>query len=258
MNYALITGSSKGIGKSIAKELAQKKYNLVLVARSTELLAQVAQEIIDTYKVDVKIFVIDLAGNNASQQVFDWCQQQNIIVNILVNNAGYGLNGAIEKYTLPQHLAMMQLNINAVVELTYLFLPQMKLQQQSYILNIASCAAYQSVPWLNIYAATKTFVLSFSRGLHHELKDKNVSVTVICPGATDTDFANRASVTSPKALKLAKQFNMTPAVVAKMAVEGMFAKKTEIVPGLVNKLSVFFAWILPKKMIEKSAAGIYE
>jgi uncharacterized protein len=243
---------------AIAEELASRKINILLVARSEDLLKEVATEIATKYGVQTAYLAIDLAESNASQKIYDWCIINNYTVNILINNAGYGLSGALEKYSLQEHQAMMQVNMNVVVEMSYLFVEMLKRQSQSYIVNIASAAAYQSVPGLNVYAATKSFVLSFSRGLNYELKDTSVFVTVACPGATDTNFANRAKATGAKAQKLAKQFNMQPSDVAKIIVDGMFSKRTEIVVGFVNKLGVFLAWMLPKKLLEKSAASIYD
>ena len=258
MEFALITGASKGIGKAIAEDLASRKINVLLVARSENLLKEVADALEKKYGVIAKYIAIDLAEIQAAQQVLDWVNANNYSVNILVNNAGYGLSGAINKYSLQEHLAMMQVNMNVVVELSYLFLDMLKKQNQSYILNVSSGAAYQSIPGLNIYAATKSFVLNFSRGLNYELRKTNVSVSVICPGATDTDFANRAKATGEKAMKLAAKFNMTPESVATIAIDGMMNKKLEIVPGFINKLAVFLAWLLPKKLLEKSAASIYD
>ena len=258
MSYALITGASKGIGKAIAFELAKRNIPVVLIARNENLLQQVCSEISNTYKVDAKYLAVDLSIPTAPQQVFNWCTQNSISIHILINNAGYGLSGLLEEYSLQEHEAMMQVNMQTPVALTYLFLPLLKQQSKAYIMNIASGASYQAVPGLNVYAGTKAFILSFSRGLNYELKNTSVSVTVVAPGATDTDFANRASVTGEKAKKMAEKFNMQPNDVAKIAVDGMLAEKIEVVPGFINKLSVFFAWILPKKLLEKSAAGIYD
>jgi hypothetical protein len=258
MEYALVTGASKGIGKAIAEQLASKKINILLVARSQDLLQSVASEIADKYGVKTAFFAIDLAEQNASKQVFDWCVTNNFKVNILVNNAGYGLSGALEKYSLKEYAAMMQVNMNVLVEMSYLFLDTLKGGKESYILNIASAAAYQSVPGLNVYAATKSFVLSFSRGLNFELKNTSVFVAVGCPGATDTNFANRANATGKKAVEMAQKFNMQPIEVAKIIVDGMYNKKIEIETGLTNKLGVFFAWLLPKKIVEKLAGTIYD
>lgn len=258
MNYALITGASKGIGKAISIELAKRKHPVLLVARNETTLQKLANQIQQQFAVEAKYFAIDLSNPTAPQKLVDYCNENKFVIDILVNNAGYGLSGTIEKYTLIQHADMMQLNMYTPIALTYLLLPHLKQQSSAFILNVASSAAYQSVPGLNIYAASKAFILSFSRGLQYELKNSSVSVSVLSPGATDTDFANRANVTSAKAQKLAKQFNMQPHQVAKIGIDGMFAQKLEIVPGFVNKLGIVLAWLLPKKLLEKSAAGIYD
>ncbi len=258
MPTALITGASKGIGKAIAEEFAKKQIDLLLVARSADLLKETASHLSDKYGVEAKWLAADLAKLGAAQQIFSWCKENKEPVSILVNNAGYGLSGPFEKYTIAEHTEMMQVNMNVVVELTYLLLPMLHGRNKAYILNISSGAAYQAVPGLTIYAATKSFLLSFSRGLRYELRKSNISVTAVCPGATDTDFANRAKVTGAKAKKAAAQFNMQPAEVARLAVEAMFAEKAESTTGFVNKLAVFFAWLLPKSVLEKAAAGIYE
>lgn len=257
MSFALITGASKGIGKSIAAQLASKGYNLVLVARNETLLQSVALELHKQYNVTVNIAAMDLGKEGAAQELFDWCQSKNYDISVLINNAGYGLSGKFETYALSAHLQMMQVNMNAVVELTYLFLPQLKQQQAAYIMNIASSAAYQAVPYLSIYAASKAFVLQFSRGLRYELKNSSVSVTCISPGSTDTDFATTANV-GEKGQKAAKKVNMTPEQVAKIAIDALFSKKTEVITGFINKLGAFFVWLLPKKLVENTAAKIYE
>jgi short-subunit dehydrogenase len=257
MNYALITGASKGIGKAIAILLAQKGHAVLLVARSEQLLRDLSVEINQQYNVETAYLAVDLSDSSAPQQILDWCNSNNYSVNMLINNAGYGLNGLLEEYPLEAHLEMMQVNMNSLLALTYLFLPYLKKLPKAYIGNIASGAAYQSVPGLNTYAATKSFVLSFSRGLAYELRNSTVSVSCVCPGATDTDFANRAHVTNAKALKMAEKFNMSPSIVAQIAVEGILAGKVEIVPGFINKMAKVLANLLPDRLLEKSAADIY-
>jgi short-subunit dehydrogenase len=257
MEYALITGSSKGIGRAIARELASRGYNVLLVARSEELLDQLAAEIGSRYKVKSDYLALDLSGPEAPQTVADWCRARGYEVSILVNNAGYGLSGAFEKYSLADHLNMMQLNMSTLVGMTRIFLPDLHKRQKAYILNVASSAAYQAVPKLTLYAATKAFVLAFSRGLHQELHKTTVSVTCVSPGATDTDFPNRAQL-GEKGMKAAEKFNMTPEVVAALAVKGMLAGKAEVITGFINKLGAAMAWLLPKTMVERTAMRIYE
>lgn len=257
MSFALITGASKGIGKSIALQLAANKKDLLLIARSEQQLQELATDVQKKYGIKAYYLSMDLSRQEASRHVFNWCSENGYDVDMLINNAGYGLSGSFERYTLEEHVNMMQLNMNVVVEMTYLFLPQLKKQSKAYILNIASSAAYQAIPYLSLYAASKSFVLQFSRGLHHELKKTNVSVTCVNPGATDTAFVDRANV-GTKGLELAKKFNMRPDEVAKIALDGMYKGKTEVITGFLNKLGAALAWLLPKKTIEKASAKIYQ
>lgn len=257
MSYALITGASKGIGKFIAFALAAKGYNILLVARSEDLLNEVTEEIRGKAKVEVRYLAIDLSEAGAAQRIFDWTSQQNAAVSVLVNNAGYGLSGAFESHPLEKHLNMLQVNCTALVQLCYFFLPLLKGQPQAYILNISSSAAYQAVPYLSLYAASKAMVLSFSRALRFELRKTSVSVTCVCPGATDTGFNERAQLGS-KALSTAEKVMMTPEKVGKAAVDALFAKKAEVITGVINKLGGFITWLLPKKVLEGGAARIYE
>lgn len=257
MKYALITGASKGIGKAMAEELAQKGWNVLLVARSSSLLEAVAQSLKEKYKVEAEYLSLDLAKSGAAQLLYDWVQQKGLRIQALLNNAGYGLSGPFDKYTLQENQDMMQVNMNSLVQLINLFLPQLKQEEKSYILNVASTAAYQAVPYLSLYSATKAFVLSFSRGLKQELRKTPVSVTAICPGPTDTDFTVRAQV-GEKGVKAAEKFNMTAEAVAKIAIDSMLDGKTEVITGFVNKLSASFAWLLPKNLVERTAMKIYE
>jgi short-subunit dehydrogenase len=257
MDYALVTGASKGIGKAIAEELARRQFNLVLVARSGELLQQVAEGIRTRYPVQVDCLALDLSTTDAAERVYGWCRDKQYTIRALVNNAGYGLSGPFEKYSLAEHLNMMQLNMGTLVGLIRLFLPDLRQRPRAYIMNIASSSAYQAVPKLSLYAATKVFVLSFSRGLHQELRGGPVSVTCISPGATDTDFPNRAQL-GEKGMKAARQFNMRPEVVASMAVNAMLAGKAELITGGINKVGAFMAWLLPKTLVERTAMKIYE
>jgi short-subunit dehydrogenase len=257
MSYALITGASKGIGKAIACNLAAKKINLLLIARSGNLLNEIADELTKKYAIDVKYLSVDLAGKDAAEDIFGWVTINNIQVDILINNAGYGLSGNFEKYTAQDHADMMNVNMISMVKLTSLFLPILKQQERSYILNIASAAAYQAVPYLSTYAASKSFVVSFSRGLQYELRKTNVSVTCISPGGTDTDFALRADV-GKKAMKAGEKLNMTPANVATIAVNSMFKKRREVITGLINKVGALMVWLTPKRLSEKFAANLYK
>ena len=256
MPYALITGASKGIGKAIATELAARKCNLLLVARSETLLKNLAEELSGKYSILADYLSIDLSDPNSPARIFNWTKEKGYDVNILANNAGYGLSGGFENHSAKDTKDMMQVNMNVPVALTTLYIPELKKQPKGYILNIASSAAYQAVPGLSLYAASKSFILSFSRGLQYELRKTNISVTVVSPGGTDTDFAQTANL-GQKAIKAGEKLNMTPQAVAKLAVDAMFAGKTEIITGILNKIGAALVWLLPKKLTEKTAAGIY-
>ena len=257
MSFALITGASKGIGRAIAKELASRKFNVLLVARSEDLLSHLANEIKSTYGVDCSYLVCDLTKETAPQEIFNWCSSQNYTVSILVNNAGYGLSGSFETRAIQEHMEMLNVSALATIRLIHLFLPQLKQQKKSFILNIGSSAAYQAVPYLATYAAAKSFIVNFSRALKFELKKTSVSVTVVSPGVTDTEFPLRANV-NEKGLKTAEKISMTPAAVAKIAVDSMFKGKTEVLTGFLTKATVFFVKLLPKKFSERTGAKFYQ
>ena len=257
MPFALITGASKGIGKAIAEILARKGYDLLLVARSGDLLEQVSQEIHTSTQRNCRWLAVDLAGEKAAESVFEWCAQNHFTVSILVNNAGYGLSGPFEKYSAQEHADMLQVNIITLTKLTRLFLPILLEQPAGYVLNIASTASYQAVPFLSAYAGSKSYVLNFSRGLRQELEKTNVSVTCICPGPTDTNFVIRADI-GTKGKKAAERFNMSPQTVAQIAVDSLFRRRPEVITGLANKLSAFFAWLLPKTLVEGVAKKLYD
>lgn len=257
MSYALITGASKGIGKAIAFELAKRNYNILITARSVELLSQVATEIKNTYPVDVSFLPLDLSVLNAPQLLTDWCVENKYPVSILVNNAGFGLSGYFEEYSVDETTNLLQLNVIATTQLCRHFIPLLRQQPQSYILNICSSSAYQAVPLLTVYAASKAYILRFTRALKHELSNTNISVTCLSPGPTDTDWVIRAKV-SERILRMADKLNMTPQQVATIGVNAMFKKRTEVITGFKNKFGAFMAWLFPNSIVEKTAGGFYK
>jgi len=192
METALITGASSGIGETFARELASKKTNLVLVARSQNKLEQLAEELSGKYQITVEIIVQDLTELLAGQAVFDQVQEKGLIVDFLINNAGFGDYGTFGDRPLTKQMSMVQLNIVALVELTGLFLPQMQARNNGAIINISSIAGFQPIPYMSVYAATKAFVLSFSEALWAENKDFGVKILAVCPGPTESEFYNRA------------------------------------------------------------------
>jgi len=254
--YALVTGASKGIGKSISIELAKRGFNLIIVARSESELLTLKNEISKKYNVAVEAIVLDLSKEQAPAELAQNITLKNYRLNALINNAGYGLWGNFCELKLDEQMDMCRLNMDAVTKLCHLLIPNLLKANQSYILNISSTAAYQAVPTLAIYSATKAYILSFTRALRFELKNTSVSVSCLSPGPVDTAFAHRAGMDAFS--KMAEKFNMKPNVVAEIAVKGMLAKKSEIIPGFTNFISVYANRILPKSFIEKMAAGIYK
>jgi short-subunit dehydrogenase len=217
----------------------------------------VKEEFEKKFGVQIDYLVADLSETGSVDRIRTWVEEKQVDLRILVNNAGYGLVGQFEQYDFLENQKMMQVNMDALVEMCQKFFPFLVGKGQAYVLNIASSTAYQAIPNMSLYAATKVFVLNFSRGLHHEWKNKGISVTVVSPGATTTNFNDRANLPE-KARKAAEKITMTPEAVAKLAVNGMFAKKIEVITGAVNKLAAFLAWIVPKSISEKIAKGIYE
>lgn len=257
MSYALVTGAAKGIGKAIAEELARRNYNLLLVDIDEAGVFATAATLQLKYGISAQALPVDLSEADAVERIKGWTHPYHNELTVVVNNAGYGLNGAFTQLTLQEQLNSIDVNIKAQVSLSYTYLPVLKKQQSGYLLNVSSTTAFQSVPYLTIYAAAKVFVLSFTRSLRYELRHSPVSVSVLIPGSTDTDFVNRARM-GASIKQTAGKFNMTPARVAQIAVKGLFNKKAEIIPGFVNKLHGFFPRFFPKRFTEKIGARIYE
>ncbi|HEX8328167.1 MAG TPA: SDR family oxidoreductase [Hymenobacter sp.] len=255
--YALVTGASRGIGRAIALQLAQRGHDLLLVARSEDQLKALAQEIGQKHQRQAQVLALDLAAPGAAEKTAAWATQHTNQLAVLVNNAGYGLWGRFEDLGLAEQQNMLQLNMALPVALTHALLPALHQAPQAYILNVASTAAYQAVPSLSLYAASKAFLLSFSRGLRYELKARNVSVSCLCPGATTTDFADRAGM-GAELQATANKVSMTAEAVAAIAVAGLLAGEAEIIPGVLNKVSAGLTSVVPKGIVEKIAAGIYE
>ncbi|MDO3626788.1 SDR family oxidoreductase [Mucilaginibacter sp. BT774] len=253
--YALITGASSGIGRSFALQLAQEGYHVMLTARSGPNLKDLAEYIRSNYKVGTNILALDLSKVNAAARIKQWCEELDIAPSILINNAGFGLWGDFPELDLEEQVNMHRLNTEALIRLTHTMLPLLAKNEKSYILNVSSTAAYQAVPTLSIYAASKAFVLSFSRALCYELKQTGISVSCLCPGPTDTGFAKRAGLDA--LADLAEKFNMSPDDVAAAGLKGLFKGKAEIVPGALNKISATVVRHAPKKIIERLAAGLY-
>lgn len=255
MKQAIITGASKGLGKALAHQLAAKGYELLLVARSEKMLTALAEEITATNQVKAVSLALDLSDAQSSRTIFEWCQKNQFAPSVLINNAGYACWGFFESMPIDQQEKMLQVNTGSLVNLTHAMLPVLKKHPAAYIMNIASTAAYQAVPTMALYAASKAFVKSFSRGLRYELRNTNVSVTCLSPGPMATNFIQQAGMEAMQ--ETAKKFEMPAEVVAKKGLQAMFNKKSESIPGVVNYLTVKFSNILPDALLEKIAANLY-
>ena len=187
----LITGASGGIGYELAKLFARDRHNLILVARSGDKLAKAAEEL-QAAGVSVKVFALDLEQSPAPKFLFDQLQREGVIVDILINNAGFGAYGDFAEMAESEIFGQINLNVTALTELTRLFLPGMIARQKGRVMNVASTAGFQPGPLMAVYYATKAYVISFSEAIANEVKDSGVTVTCFCPGATDTGFAKRA------------------------------------------------------------------
>ncbi|QNL50196.1 SDR family oxidoreductase [Olivibacter sp. SDN3] len=254
--YALVTGASQGIGKYIAEILAKKGYNLLLVSRSKDVLLSFKEELEIDHHISVEVYALDLSLSDSPVLIKQWIDELEVPISVLVNNAGFGLWGRFEELSLAEQQQMIALNIGALTALTAYLLPKLKQQKEAYILQVASTAAYQSVPSLAVYAASKAYVLSFTRAIRQELKKHRVYVSCLSPGPVATGFANRAGM---QALShLTEKYNMKPAVVAEEAVKGLFERKAEIVPGAMNKLQLIGVKFFPKILVERIAANLYD
>lgn len=242
----LITGASSGIGYHLAREFAAHGHSLVLVAPDEDELQSIADEIADEYGVPVDVIAVDLRDPGSIEQIEALADQS---IEILVNNAGHGKRGNSWEISLEDDIAMVKLNIVAVLRLTKLFLPAMVARGAGRILNTASIAGFEPGPGYAVYSATKAFVLHYSESLATELKDTGVTVTALCPGPTDTDFFLKADMIESRAFQQAQL--MAPQDVAKSGYEAAMRGDRVIVPGMANKTMVFMRRLIPESLQAK-------
>jgi len=256
MSYALITGTAKGIGAAIAMRMARKGYDLLLIDIDGDGLEKTKAKINEKTTIAVHTLQLDLSTPGCAKEIFEWSSPYHNELTVVINNAGYGLNGAFEKLSIEEHENIIDVNIKAQLKIAHAFIPILRRFNKSYLLNVGSTTCFQSVPYMSIYAASKAFVISFTRSLRFELKGSPISVSCLIPGSTDTDFVNRARM-NEHAKKTATRYYMTAESVAKIAVEGMFKEKSEIIPGVSNKLHSILPKFVPKSFVEKIAGNIY-
>jgi short-subunit dehydrogenase len=241
---ALITGASGGIGLELAKIFARESHDLALVARSHDKLKSIAEDLQQTYGVQVKYYTKDLSISSTPEEIFEALQSEGGNIDVLVNNAGFGWRGEFAQMDLSDALEMIQVNITTLTHLTRLFLPGMIERKRGKILNVASTAAFQPGPLMATYYASKAYVLSFSEALSEELKGTGVTVTALCPGPTATGFGQRAGFANEKVL--GDILSMDSRTVALDGYKGLMNRKPLVVSGWKNWIGTKLVQLIPR------------
>jgi short-subunit dehydrogenase len=249
----LITGASAGIGLELARLFAADGCDLALVARRLDRLDELAEELRSKHSVRVDTIASDLTLAEAPQRLFDEVAQRGLTIDVVVNNAGFGLRGKVAEIDLQRQLDMVRLNALSVLHLTRLFLPGMIERRSGGILNVASTAAFQPGPNMAVYFATKAFVLSLTDALVEELRGTGVSVTCLAPGPTVTEFAKAAEMEDARLFNMGA---MSAVAVARAGYRGFRRGKALVVPGLGNKLLAVGTRFMPRWLVRKIAGGL--
>ena len=243
--WSLVTGASSGIGADIARELASRGSNVILVARREERLKELQTELRIRFRVEADCVTADLADEQARQQLYDDLKLAGCVVDVLVNNAGFGLYGPSWEIPWVQERQMLNVDIMAMAHLTKLFLRDMVVRDAGYILQVASYGAYQPAPTYASYSAAKSFVLNYGEALNYELRNSNVGVTVVSPGIVDTEFHD---VAGQEKNRYQRMTQMQPADVARIAVDAMLKRKASVIPGWANYATVWSNRLVPRRM----------
>ncbi|MDQ1523668.1 MAG: uncharacterized protein QOE47_1592 [Pyrinomonadaceae bacterium] len=249
MKATLITGASSGIGEVFARRLAARGENVVLVARSEEKLNALCNELGRAHaNVTCQTIALDLSEAGAPRRLFEETERRGLEVDTLVNNAGFGSMGDFLSLDVGRELNMIDLNVKSLVELTYLYLAPMRKRRRGQIINVASTAAFQPVPYMATYAASKAFVLSFTEALWDENRAYNIRVLALCPGATETNFFNAAGVKKPP-FRVAE----TAEDVVDTALRGLEGGKGHIISGWLNYVQTQAERLVPRSLVTRIA-----
>jgi short-subunit dehydrogenase len=243
----LVTGASSGIGAEIARELARRGHGVTLLARREDRLRELAAELSKANGIRAEVVGCDLTDEAARKRAASEIEQRGLVVDVLVNNAGFGSAGRFQEIDQENELAMVRTNVEAVVALCGIYVPAMVERGRGAVLNVASTAAFQPVPRQVTYAATKAFVLSFTDGLHADLHGTGVTATALCPGPVPTEFGGTAGIDDdlfevPGAAK-------SPDHVAKVAVNAMDRGRRVAVPGIANRLGALAGQYTPRSIV---------
>jgi len=253
---SLITGASSGIGLELARVMARNGINLVLTARREERLNQLKKELENQYSVRVHFIPLDLAKPESPQQLYNFCQKEELNIDILINNAGIGDYGLFQKNEWEKTATMIDLNMKSLTHLTRLFLPDMIQRKNGRIMNVASTASFQPGPLMSVYYATKHYVLAFSEALANEVAEHNVTVTALCPGPTKSEFQETANMQKSK---LVDRLPMPDsAEVAEYGYRAMVNGKRVAVHGVMNKIMAKAVSFLPRCWVTATVRKIQE
>jgi short-subunit dehydrogenase len=250
--WALVTGASAGIGRELARQLAASGANLVLTARRGDRLAELALELTARHKTQVETFPADLTRLETPREIFRFTQQKNLPIEVLVNNAGFGKYGEFFRVDAQRLLEMIQVNVSAVVHLTHLFLGPMAERHSGYVLIVSSTAAYQAVPYISTYAATKGFELLFAEGLAAEMRPYGVRVCCLCPGSTESEF-HQVAGQPPRTARRRE----TAEKVARVGLQALATGEPSVVSGRRNWVNVEAQRLLPRKLVTCVAARLF-
>src|SRR5580693_5699924 len=250
--WALITGASAGIGTALARELAAGGTNLVLTARRRDRLVGLAAELSARHNIRTLVCVADLTQPFGPQHIFSFTEEKNIAIDLLVNNAGFGAYGEFHKVALDRLIGMTQVNVTAVVHMTHLYLPGMIARKSGDILIVASTAAFQAVPYISTYAATKAFDLYFAEGLAEEVRPYGVRVCALCPGSTETEFFQVAGQRNHTS-----RSPETPEKVARVGLAALAGGKSSVTSGFKNWMGAESVRMVPRRMVARITAGIF-
>ena len=249
--WALVTGASAGIGKALAEELASGGTHLLLTARRGDRLLELAKQLRSKHKISAEIFEADLSKPSAPEEIFQFTKEKGIAVDVLINNAGFGPYGELPSVEPQRLLDMVQVNCGAVLHLTRLFLPEMVARRRGDVLIVASTVAFQAVPYISTYAATKVFDLFLAEGLAEEMKPYGVRVCALCPGTTTSEFHDVAGHPSH-----ARRRSETAEKVARTGLRALASGKSCVISGLGNYLGAQSQRFVPRRVVTRIAANM--
>ena len=248
MNTTLITGASAGIGAAFARKLAARGRNVLLVARSEDKLIALCNELGRLTSIRAQYVVLDLRDPESGAQLFEETKKRELEIDMLINNAGFGSMGEFLKLDLDRELQMIQLNVRAVVDLTHRFLGPMRERKRGTIINVASTAGFQGVPYMATYAATKAFVLSFSEAIGEENRLHGIHVMALCPGVTETNFFEASKIDRPPMRTI-----QTAEEVVDTALRALGRQKGVVISGWTNWFTIAAERFVPRSMVTKVA-----